>query len=76
MSTTMITTASRIKPGDKIVRTMYHDGAPKRTATVRDIKSEQRPGCGTCYMFTTEPDGDLLGWYIATTQFTIERESK
>ena len=64
--------ASAIKPGDKIVRTLNHDGSPKRTATVRGAKTSNNAHGAMRYMFTVEPAGDVLGWYSATYQFTVE----
>ena len=64
--------AADIAPGDKIVRTLHHDGSPKRTVIVRSVQGGIARGAAR-YMFTVEPLGDTLGWYNETYQFTIER---
>ena len=71
--TTVTKAASQITVGDKIVRTLNHDGSPKRTAIVRAVTIWPADARGaTRYMFYVGPDNDSLGWYSATYQFTIE----
>lgn len=68
---TVLKAAEHIQPGDKIVRTVHHDGRPKRTATVNAVQVD-RARDHARYMLTVDPSNDALGWYSATYQFTVE----
>ena len=71
MSATYHKSASQLAVGDRVVRTVHHDGTPKRSIVVAKVDHEKRDGRER-FAFTTA-DGDYLGWYSATYQFTVER---